>query len=70
MLPTIEVESGQGTAIYGDPIVGTRIVPLRFRINGHRFTFEGTDAERYALERDLNDARTYLNAVGILKRFL
>jgi hypothetical protein len=40
----------------------THIFPLRFRINGHLFRFDGTSAERYAMERDLEDARKCLEA--------
>ena len=60
MLPRIEIETG-GTSGYVS-LFGVQPAALRFRINGHPFSFEGTSAERYAMERDLEDARNCIEA--------
>jgi hypothetical protein len=67
MLPEIEIETG---ATMNSHAGVSAPAPLRFRINGHRFQFEGTAAEIYTIRRDLEDARRYINAARNLEQTL
>ncbi len=65
MLPKIEVQE-RATVVYGGA-AGGYAAPLRFSINEHRFEFNGSVAEVYALRRDLEDAQKCLDAARWLR---
>lgn len=68
MLPDIQIEVGGTVDRTG--LGGSSPAPIRFRINGHLFEFTGSVAEIYALRRDLEDARKFINAARSLHAML